>query len=414
MNSKWIVMAILGLAVIGALFWSNEPAVIPVVESELPRVATLPGSEGAVVYCIIDDRLRSGETLYDLLIRHRLAPRAALAVGDALSKEILPNHLWSTDRFQLVFDESGGLVSLEIRRGDLTRYRLDANGDRFDAQTITVPVDTIAQAIWGRLKNSLWADFQNAGAPPAIIIAFTEVFAWSVDFFREAQPGDRFGLYFDVILHEDRMVGTGDIEAAYYVNGGDTLWAFSFGEGKNLKYFDAKGRSLKKSLLRAPLKFSRVSSRFSKRRLHPVYKTVRPHNGVDYVANSGTPILAAGDGVAQFVGRKSGLGNCIEIRHPNGYRTVYGHLRNFAKGMSRGDHVKQGQHIGYVGQTGNASGPHLHYEVRLGNKPVDPRTLKLPAKGPIPKADRDAFELRRDILIRKLTPPYGPLLAGAH
>lgn len=411
MNGKRIALVAAALGIVVAIFWSKEPPVIPVTQEP---VVIQPGNEGAVVYCLVEDKLRSGESLYDLLIRHDLAPRAALAVGDALGKEILPKHLWSSDRFKLVFDESGGLVSLEIQRGALTRFRLDANGDRFDARTITVPVDTVAQAVWGRLNNSLWADFTGAGAPPAIIVAFTEVFAWSVDFFREAQPGDGFGVYFDEIRHNGQLVGTGDIAAAFYVNWGDTLWAFSFGEGKALKYFDAKGKSLKKSLLRAPLKFSRVSSSFSRRRLHPVYKTVRPHNGVDYVASSGTPVYAAGDGIAQFVGRKSGLGKCVEIRHPNGYRTVYGHLRGFAKGVSSGDRVKQGQNIGYVGQTGNASGPHLHYEVRLGNKPVNPRTLKLPAKGPIPSADRDAFEVRRDILIRKLTPPYGPMLARAH
>jgi murein DD-endopeptidase MepM/ murein hydrolase activator NlpD len=196
------------------------------------------------------------------------------------------------------------------------------------------------------------------------------------------------------------------------VRGADTLWAFGFPEKGRVKYYDRDGQSLQKALLRAPLKFSRVSSRFSKRRFHPTAKTYRPHNGTDYAAPAGTPIYAAGDGQVRFAGRKNGLGRCVEIRHPNGYVTVYGHMMKLAKGMHAGTSVRQRDVIGYVGMTGNASGHHLHYEVRQGKKPINPQTLKLPAKGPVPDALRPTFERHRDSLWQLLVPTYGPPLAG--
>jgi murein DD-endopeptidase MepM/ murein hydrolase activator NlpD len=396
-------------AAAAALFWLRA-AKQPVPEVEVATLA--PSTEGARVYCCVTDRLRSGESLYDLLLRQGLAPRTALEVGAALRPMLPPSELWPKDQVALFFDPSENLASLEIARSPLERYRLDAKGDGFVARALAIPVDTVTRTVWGRLDESLWNSFVSAGAQPSIIVAFTEVFAWTVDFFREAQPGDAFGVRYAEWLVDDRLVGAGEIDAAYYVRGGDTLWAFGLREGGEQKYYDAEGRSLRKALLRAPLKYSRVSSGFSRRRLHPVSRVYRPHYGVDYAAATGTPVYAAGDGEVRFAGRKNGLGKCIEIRHPNGYRTIYGHLNRIQSGIAPGVRVKQKQRIGSVGQTGNASGPHLHYEVRLGDKPVNPRTLKLPAKGPVPDAQRPYFEARRDSLRQILHLPYGPLLAG--
>jgi murein DD-endopeptidase MepM/ murein hydrolase activator NlpD len=165
--------------------------------------------------------------------------------------------------------------------------------------------------------------------------------------------------------------------------------------------------------MRAPLKFSRVSSGFSMHRLHPVLHEFRPHLAVDYAAGIGTPVYAAGDGHVTYAGWKNGLGKCVEIRHPNGYRTVYGHLSRIAPGIDAGARVSQKDRIGSVGQTGNATGPHLHYEVWQGNTPVDPRTLKLPAMGPVSDEVRFAFQQSRDQQVPQLLPVYGPVLASA-
>jgi murein DD-endopeptidase MepM/ murein hydrolase activator NlpD len=407
MGRRPLILLLL-LVVAAALLWLRAALPPPAAEVAPPA----PSTEGARVYCCVTDRLRSGESLYDLLLRQGLAPRVALEVGAALNPILPPSELWPKDQVVLFFDPSESLASLEIARSPLERYRLDAHGDRFVAQVLAIPVDTVRRSVWGTLDESLWNSFTKSGAPPAIIVAFTEVFAWSVDFFREAQPGDAFGVHYAEWWVEDRLVGAGGIDAAYYVRGHDTLWAFGYSESGVRKYYDASGRSLRKALLRAPLQYSRVSSGFSPRRLHPVSRVYRPHNGVDYAAPTGTPVFAAGDGEIRFAGRKNGLGKCVEIRHPNGYRTIYGHLSRIARGISPGVRVQQKQRIGSVGQTGNASGPHLHYEVRLGNKAVNPRTLQLPAKGPIPDEQRPDFEARRDSLREILHLPYGPLLAG--
>jgi len=373
--------------------------------------AVLPSADGADVLCVREDQLHTGETLYDLLLRYDQQPRTVVEVASALAKVYPPSQLWPGDEFSLGINSEGRLASLEIERSPLERYDVRFVGETYRAQRLDIPVDTVKRAVRGRLEANLWGAFTDAGAPPELIVAFTEIFAWSVDFFRDVRPNDAFGALFSQLVVDGEPVQTGPIRAAYYAQGTDTLWAFAFREEGGLKYYDANGQSLQKALLRAPLKFSRVSSAFSKHRLHPISKVYRPHNGIDYAADRGTPVFAAGDGRVNFVGWKGGLGNCVEVRHPNGYKTVYGHLWKFAGKLKSGQAVQQGQVIGYVGKTGNASGYHLHYEVRLGNKPVNPGTLKLPAKGPVPQARRTDFARVRNTYYRELVPPYGPLLA---
>lgn len=402
--------AITGVGLLGLLIWLGAvrrpfaPAG-DVVESAVPSTA------GADVLCLHEDRLRTGETLYDLLLRYDQMPRTVVEVASALAKVYPPSQLWPDDELSLCFTADRQLASVELARSPLERYHVELIGDDYFARRLDVEVDTVYRAVRGRLDENLWSAFTGAGAPPELIVSFTEIFAWTVDFFRDVRPGDAFGALFTQFTVDGEPVGTGPIRAAYYVRGQDTLWAFGFAEHNALKYYDANGQSLQKALLRAPLKFSRVSSAFSHRRLHPVQKVYRPHNGIDYAADRGTPIYAAGDGQVRYVGWKNGLGNCVEIRHPNGYKTVYGHLLKFARNLKSGQTVRQREVIGYVGKTGNASGYHLHYEVRLGNRPTNPGTLKLPAKGPVPEARRADFARRRNALYRELVPPYGPLLA---
>ena len=412
MSPRRIASGTLVLGLCALLFWLGRRTHPP------PQVAehdtSVPSASGANVLCVHQDRLRTGETLYDLLLRYDQKPRTVVEVASALAKIYSPSQLWPDDELRLRFTADHQLVSLEIERSPLERYDVEYDGDAYRASRLDVQVDTVYRAVRGQLEENLWSAFAGAGAPPEMIVSFTEIFAWTVDFFRDVQPQDAFGALFSEFVVEGEPVGTGAIRAAYYARGRDTLWAYGFREQGVLKYYDANGQSLQKALLRAPLKFSRVSSSFSRRRLHPVSKVYRPHNGIDYAALRGTPVFAAGDGQVRHVGWKSGLGNCIEIRHPNGYKTVYGHLLKFARGLKSGQAVRQREVIAFVGKTGNASGYHLHYEVRLGDRPVNPRTLQLPAKGPVPEARRGDFARRRNALYRELVPPYGPLLAEAN
>lgn len=409
MNSKrLLLLSAAGLVVAAAYFIASKsnPATVT-AEVETPNMA------GAPMLCQLDDRLRSGESLYDLLLRHDIDSRTVVEIGAALSPVIAPRQLWPGDRFSLFFNEKESLSELEIRRSPLEVYRLVSEGDSYEATRVAVPVDTVYRTVWGHLQSNLWNAFVDAGAPPELIVAFTDVFAWSIDFFREVRPGDQFGARFAELQVDGKTVATTPLDAAFYIRGDDTLWAFGFPEKGKLKYYDEKGHSLQKALLRAPLKYSRVSSRFSKRRFHPTAKVYRPHYGTDYAAAAGTHIYAAGDGQVKYAGWKRGLGRCVEIRHPNGYLTIYGHMMKIAKGIHAGKSVRQRDLIGYVGMTGNASGYHLHYEVRLGKKPINPQTLKLPAKGPVADSLRPAFERHRDSLWQLVMPVYGPPLAAA-
>lgn len=401
-----LLMLILGVSVLKSIPAPDSGTASPAVIQ-----AKLPPALGANVLCMEGTELGRGESLYDLLMRKGLSPKLALEAGAALSHVLPPAQLRAHDLFSFLYDSDSDLAVIHLERSPVEKYDLVAEGEGFKARAVEVRVDTVYRTVHGRLNDNLWTSFVSAGASPSIIVAYTEVFAWSVDFFREARPGDGFSVKYPEYYAGDQLVSTGEVEAAYYVRGTDTLWAFRF--DRDGQYYDYEGRSLRKALLRAPLKFSRVSSGFNRRRLHPVSQVVRPHLAVDYAAAIGTPIYAAGDGQVSYAGWKNGLGKCVELRHPNGYRTVYGHLSRIASGVGPGTRVRQRDRIGAVGQTGNATGPHLHYEVWQGGTAVDPRTLKLPAAGPVSDELMPAYVAMRDQVVPELLPVYGPVLAVA-
>lgn len=409
MNRRFVGPAILVLILAVSVLKS-----VPVGQSVPASVvqAKLPTTFGADVLCQVASELKRGESLYDLLLREGLSPKLALEAGAALSHVLPPGQLRAHDLFAFLYESDSDLAAIHVERSPLEKYELVADGEGFKARPVEVQVDTVIRTVRGELADNLWTSFVSAGASPSIIVAYTEVFAWSVDFFREARPGDGFSVRYPEYYVGDQFVGAGDISAAYYVRGSDTMWAFQFPHDG--QYYDYEGRSLRKALLRAPLKYSRVSSGFSRRRLHPVSQVVKAHLAVDYAAGTGTPIYAAGDGQVTYAGWKNGLGKCVEIRHPNGYRTVYGHLSRIASGVASGTRVSQRDRIGAVGQTGNATGPHLHYEVWQGGTAVNPRTLKLPAAGPVSEGLMASYVAMRDAALPELLPVYGPVLAVAH
>lgn len=409
MNRRFVGPAIL-LLILAVSMLKSVP-----IENSVPASvvqAKLPAALGADMLCQVASELKRGESLYDLLLREGLSPKVALEAGAALGHVLPPGQLRAHDLFAFLYDADSDLTEIHVERSPLEKYELVAEGEGFKAQPVEVKVDTVNRVVRGQLTDNLWTSFVSAGASPSIIVAYTEVFAWSVDFFREARPGDGFSVRYPEYYVDDELVGAGDITAAYYVRGADTLWAFRFPQDE--QYYDYEGHSLRKALLRAPLKFSRVSSGFSRHRLHPISQVVKAHLAVDYAAPAGTPIYAAGDGQVSYAGWKNGYGKCIEIRHPNGYRTVYGHMSRIAPGMAAGTRVSQRDRIGFVGQTGNATGPHLHYEVWQGGVAVDPRTLKLPAAGPVTDELRQQYVAFRDAAVPELLPVYGPVLAAAH
>lgn len=259
-------------------------------------------------------------------------------------------------------------------------------------------IDTIRKTTAGVIETSLWNSFVDNGSNPMLALELSDIFAWTVDFF-DIQRGDAYKVLYDELYVENNFVGIGRIYAASFINMGDTINAYYYHMNNQNGYYDDKGQSLKKAFLKAPLKFSRISSRFSNSRYHPVLKIRRPHHGVDYAAPKGTPVHSIGDGVIVKKGyQKAGGGNYIAIKHNSVYTSEYMHLNGYAKGMAPGVRVKQGQLIGYVGMTGLATGPHLDFRIFKNGTPVDPLKVKAPPVEPISEANKLNFDQLRDSL----------------
>lgn len=263
-------------------------------------------------------------------------------------------------------------------------------------------VTTERKTVGGVINSSLWNAMKENNLDPMLAIQLSELFAWSIDFFA-IQKGDHFKVIYDVDYVKGEQIGIGKIYAAVFNSSGQDFYAIRFEQEDGQNYFDEQGRSIRKEFLKAPLKFSRISSRFSAARMHPVLRIVRPHFGVDYAAPTGTPVYSIGDGVVQTKAyQPGGGGNFIKIRHNSVYSTTYMHLSKFERGIQAGTRVKQGQVIGYVGATGLASGPHLDFRVFMNGFPVDPMKMKSPPANPVSQSNLANFQTVRDKLLKEL------------
>lgn len=241
------------------------------------------------------------------------------------------------------------------------------------------------------IESSLWNAMVGNNLPIELALELSEIYAWTIDFFG-LQKGDSIRVYYDEQYVDSTRVGIGRIYAADFYHGRKWLEAFYFEAGDVHSYFDGDGKSLRKAFLKAPLNYKRISSHFTYARKHPIYKTVRPHTGVDYAAPAGTPVVTIGDGVVIEKGYKGGGGNTLKIKHNSTYTTAYLHLQKFASGIAVGTRVSQGQVIGYVGSTGASTGPHLDFRVWKNGTPVDPLKMESPPVEPVPASYRAKFD----------------------
>jgi len=275
-------------------------------------------------------------------------------------------------------------------------------------------IDTVRSSMSGIIETSLWNSFIDNGADPNLAIALSDIFAWTVDFFG-IQKGDRFKVIYDKYYVDEKFAGIGMIYTALFESSGERIYAYYFDKNGQVGYFDEAGNSLRKAFLKAPLNFSRVSSRFSSNRFHPVLKIRRPHYGVDYAAPTGTPVYSIGDGVIiKKTYQGAGGGNYLTIKHNSVYSSQYMHLSKYAKGISEGVRVKQGQLIGFVGMTGLASGPHLDFRIYFNGSPVDPLKVKTPPVEPIKTENKFYFAAVRDSMNKELETVVYPALKPSH
>lgn len=263
-------------------------------------------------------------------------------------------------------------------------------------------VQTRLRTAHGVVESSLWNAMVGAGQDPMLALELSDIFAWTIDFFA-IQKGDRFRVIYDEQFVDSTSIGIGEIYAVQFDHYGEENYAFIFDQDNRWDYFDEKGTSLRKAFLKAPLQFSRISSRFSNSRMHPVLRIRRPHRGVDYAAPKGTPVMSIGDGtVVAKAYQKGGGGNYIKVKHNSVYTTTYMHLSGFGKGISTGARVKQGQVIGFVGSTGIATGPHLDFRVAKNGALVDPLKVKAPPVEPVKAENMERYTAVKDSLMSEL------------
>lgn len=305
-------------------------------------------------------------------------------------------------RIQAQVTDTGNLIWLRHIGSDGTMLQIDAAAGTFKATQQTAQLETQTVMKSGEIRNSLFGATDAAGIPDSIATQIAEIFSTDIDFHQDLRQGDRFNVVYEVLYHNGEPVMTGRVLAAEFTNAGHTYRAiFSKVANSNGEYYTPDGKPLKKAFLRSPLAFSRISSGFEMR-FHPILKQWRQHKGIDYAAAIGTKVMAIADATVEFVGQQTGYGNFIVLKHNGNYSTAYGHLSAFAKGLHKGEKVSQGQVIGYVGMTGWATGPHLHYEFRIAGVATNPLTAKIPTAFPIATQLLPKFEQSARPLIAQL------------
>ncbi len=274
----------------------------------------------------------------------------------------------------------------------------------FTASRQALPREVRLKKASGVIDSSLYKAAMSAGVAPSVVVSLSDIFAWDVDFSTDMRKGDTFSILYEQVYVDGEFVENGAIVGAELANGGRDYKAIYYKDSRGRSgYYDLKGRSLRRMLLKSPLRYRRISSYFTERRYHPILKKYRPHHGIDYAAPRGTPVDAAGSGKVTFAGWKRGYGRFIAIKHSNGYSTGYGHLSKIKRGIRRGARVEQGDVIGYVGSTGISTGPHLHYEVRKGRKLINPLHIKGSPDKAVAGADKADFILVKNDVVRMLS-----------
>lgn len=346
--------------------------------------------------------VEAGQTLSDIFAAQGFDHQRLQQTLDASDEDDMLQHLHPDDALYFRTDDADDLAALRFDDDATHRVTLTFNNGDASRSVTKRKLEHRRRVAHGRIQSSLFGAGQKAGLSNAAMIELADVFKYDIDFIKDIRQGDSFTVVYDAVYRDGRYMHTGKILAAEFHNDGKRYTAYRFTKPNgDTGYYTAQGRPLEKSLLRTPVKFTRISSKFSRARKHPILGYTRAHKGVDYASPTGTPIHAAGDGTITVRGKVSGYGNYIRIKHSAKYSTVYGHMSRFASGFHRGSHVEQGDVIGYVGQTGLATGPHLHYEVRVHGHAMNPLNVTLPKPEPLkPKLLAQFKQHRRPLQAR--------------
>jgi murein DD-endopeptidase MepM/ murein hydrolase activator NlpD len=410
--------------------------------SELVTNATAPVPENDVStpFALIDDGKQSepSSAMPPSIINEPTEPQSRIkqvvvANGDTLSTvfdkaglsasvmhEILASskeakqltRLKAGQQLEIEFDEQGNFAQLRSSLSKLERIQIERSDSGYVLKKEKLQPEVETAYAYGRIDSSLFLAAKRAGLSHNLTMDLANVFGYDIDFAMDIRKGDTFEVIYEQKKIAGESVGTGNILAARFTNRGKTYTAVRYSNKQgNSNYYTADGQSMRKAFIRTPVDFARISSRFSNGRKHPILNKIRAHKGVDYAAPRGTPIKSTGDGKILVAGRKGGYGNTVVIQHGKHYRTLYGHMQGFAKGIKSGGQVKQGQIIGYIGTTGLSTGPHLHYEFQVDGVHVDPLGQKLPMADPIAKNEKQRFVQMSKPLMARMDKERETLLA---
>jgi murein DD-endopeptidase MepM/ murein hydrolase activator NlpD len=376
--------------------------IAPVPEAVPPIVATsienLPiDVAGALLPApatfIREERVQRGDTLTGVLARLEIGEAQAARLARLRTlQQLRPGHFITAD-----VTASGELRSLAFLNARDMLVQVQAEGDEFKTSEEKARFETRAEMKAAVIRSSLFAAADASGIPDSVAMQLADVFGGDIDFHRDLRKGDRLTVVYDLHHLNGRPVRAGRMLAAEFVNNGRTFRAVFFNGG----YYAPDGKAMRKAFLRSPLEFSRVTSGFGMRH-HPIMKSWRAHKGIDYAAPIGTRVRAVGDGVVEFAGAQGGYGNVVILRHQGQYTTIYAHLSRIAAGVRKGARVAQADTVGLVGQTGWATGPHLHYEFRIAGEARNPLAIALPAAHPVAAHELPAFRVVADPLVAQL------------
>ncbi len=349
-------------------------------------------------------KLSGNDTFYQVMTDQGVSPVDIQSIAKS-ARHIYDLRYLNKGAVMDVTTEDGAFSRLDYRFGDFDVLRIEKKpgvDGGYAVSQVELPHENRQIIVTGEIDSSLYEDGVNAGADPTALMEFSDIFAWDVDFASDIRKGDTFSILTEVLYVNGEAVRTERVLGAEMVNDGRKYTAIYYKNG----YYDENGKSLRRTLLKSPLRYRRISSYFTNRRWHPILKRFRPHHGIDYAAPTGTPVESAGTGRVVFSGWKRGYGNFITVKHNNGYSTSYGHLSRIARSVRRGAKVEQGDVIGYVGSTGISTGPHLHYEVRINNRLVNPLSIKAVPDKKVRMAEGSEFAVVKADIERKLAGVY--------
>ena len=365
------------------------------------RYVEAPNAMPQAKYREIAGNIKKGETLFDIIKKYGLDLKELFEMREASAAVHRLKDLSPDRPYKIVLDGQDQIDSFTYWIDDDTVLKINNTDTGFCAEKVCLTYEKRIEHVGGVIRDNLFSAMGEGKGGLVLALKLSDIFAWDIDFTSDLRSGDTYKIAVEGLYIDGSFRKYGEIIAAEFVNNGETYEAYRYEVSGKADYYDGQGKSLRKAFLKAPLNFRRISSSFSRGRMHPILKISRPHHGLDYSAPQGTPVSVAGDGSVIFSGSKGQYGNLVIIKHRNGYKTYYGHLSRIARNVRRGSGVDQGQVLGYVGSTGLATGPHLHYEMRINDRPVNPLSVKIPHGSALPRELMAGFtQFRDDMNIR--------------